>query len=43
MLNKKTLANRILVGAGVFILMIGMVLLNVYLPNYKSNPNSLKG
>ncbi|HIU91060.1 MAG TPA: phosphatidate cytidylyltransferase [Candidatus Fimimonas merdipullorum] len=42
MLNKKTLANRILVGAGVFILMIGMVLLNVYLPNYKSNPNSLK-
>lgn len=42
MLNKKTLANRIVVGAGVFVVLIGMVLLDVFLPNFKSNPNALK-
>lgn len=31
MLNKKSLANRVLVGAGVFLLMIAMILMDVYL------------
>ena len=33
-LNKKTLLNRIWVGIAVFIVIIGMILLNVYFPNY---------
>ena len=32
MLNKKNLANRILVGAGIFLLMLAMILADVYLP-----------
>lgn len=42
MLNKKSLANRVLVGIGIFLAMIGMVLLDIYLPNYQSNPNESK-
>lgn len=42
MLNKKSLINRVLIGACIFVIMIGMILLDVYLPNYKSNPNPLK-
>ncbi len=33
-LNKKSLLNRILVGIVIFIVMIGMVLLNIYFVNY---------
>ncbi len=33
-LNKKSLLNRVLVGAVIFIVMIGMVLLDIFLPNY---------
>ncbi len=42
MLNKKSFINRTLVGIGVFAVMIGMILLDIYLPNYKNNPNSTK-
>lgn len=34
MLNKKSLLNRTLVGVGIFAVMITMILLNVYFPNY---------
>ena len=40
MVSKKVLINRIWVGALIFIVMIGMILINVYFPNYSSNPNS---
>lgn len=40
MLNKKSLINRTLVGFGVFAVMIGMILLDIFLPNYQNNPNS---
>ena len=33
-LNKKSLLNRIWVGIAVFVVIIGMILLNVYFPNY---------
>ena len=36
-LNKKTLLNRVLVGIAIFIVMIGMILLNVFLPNYSNS------
>lgn len=39
MVSKKVLINRIWVGALIFIAMISMVLINVYFPNYSSNPN----
>lgn len=42
MLNKKSFINRTLVGIGVFAVMIGMILLDIYLPNYKNSPNSSK-
>ncbi|MCM1290026.1 MAG: phosphatidate cytidylyltransferase [Corallococcus sp.] len=34
MLNKKSLINRTLVGIGIFILMLGMIALDIFLPNY---------
>ena len=37
MINKKSLFNRIWVGAIIFIVMIGMVMLNIYFPNYANN------
>ena len=40
-LNKKSLLNRVLVGCVIFIVMIGMVLLNVYLPNYVSDKSAI--
>ncbi len=42
MLNKKSLINRTLVGIGVFAVMIGMVILDIFLPNYQNNPNDSK-
>ena len=36
-LNKKSLINRILVGIVIFIVMIGMILLNVFFVNKTSN------
>lgn len=35
--NKKSLRNRILIGMGIFVVMIGMILLNVFLPNYTNS------
>lgn len=37
MLNKKSLANRVVVGTCVFLLMIGMVLIDIYLPGYRES------
>ncbi len=34
MLNKKSLINRTLVGIGIFILMLGMIALDIFWPNY---------
>lgn len=34
MLNKKSLINRTLVGIGIFILMLGMIALDIFVPNY---------
>ena len=34
MINKKSLLNRVLVGIAIFVVMIGMILLNIYFPNY---------
>lgn len=42
MVSKKSLINRIWVGALIFIAMIGMILLNVYFPNYAHAPNKTK-
>lgn len=39
MLNKKSLINRIWVGALIFIGMIGIIVLNIYFPNY-SHPSN---
>lgn len=36
-LNKKSLLNRVWVGIAIFVVMIGMILLDVFLPNYASN------
>lgn len=36
-LNKKSLLNRVLVGIVIFIVMVGMILLNVFLPNYTND------
>ncbi len=33
-LNKKSLRNRVLVGMAIFVVMIGMILLNIYFVNY---------
>lgn len=35
MLNKKSLLNRVFVGIGIFVVMIGMILIDVLLPNYE--------
>lgn len=40
MVSKKVLINRIWVGALIFIAMIGMILLNVFFPNYSGSPNA---
>ena len=37
-LNKKSLLNRVLVGIAIFIVMIGMILLNVFFVNYTNSP-----
>lgn len=37
MIGKKVLINRIWVGALIFVVMIGMILLNIYFPNYASS------
>lgn len=42
MLNKKSLVNRVLVGAGVFALMIGMILVDIYLPGYRDSADVFK-
>ena len=39
MINRKSLFNRIWVGAIIFIVMIGMVMLNIYSPNYANDDN----
>lgn len=36
-LNKKSLLNRVSVGIAIFIVMVGMILLNIYLPNYAND------
>ena len=36
-LNKKSLLNRVLVGIAIFIVMAGMILLNIFLPNYTND------
>ena len=33
-MNKKALLNRVLVGIAIFVVIIGMILLNIYFPNY---------
>ncbi len=42
MLNKKSLVNRVLVGIGVFALMIGMILIDIYLPGYRKGSDVFK-
>lgn len=42
-LNKKSLLNRVLVGIVIFIIMIGMILLNVFLPNYTKDEGTWRG
>ncbi|MGN1040184.1 MAG: phosphatidate cytidylyltransferase [Candidatus Fimimonas sp.] len=42
MLNKKSLVNRVVVGAGVFVLMIGMILIDIYLPGYRDGTDVFK-
>ena len=39
-LNKKSLLNRIGVGIAIFVVIIGMILLNVYFPNYISETDT---
>ena len=34
MMNKKSLLNRVFVGIAIFVVIIGMILLNIYFPNY---------
>lgn len=36
-LNKKSLLNRVLVSIGIFIVMVGMILLNIFFPNYTND------
>ena len=40
-LNKKSLLNRVLVGIAIFIVMIGMILLDVFLPNYTNGDRNI--
>lgn len=40
MVSKKALINRIWVGALIFVVMLGMIALNVFFPNYANKPNS---
>ena len=40
-LNKKSLINRIWVGLLIFIVMVGMILLNIFLPNYSSGEKNM--
>lgn len=42
MINKKSLINRIWVGALIFIGMLGMIALDIFLPNYVYNHDSQK-
>ena len=40
MMNKKKLLNRVLVGLAIFVVIIGMILLNIYFPNYIDEPET---
>lgn len=40
MLNKKTLLNRTLVAIGIFAVMLGMILVDIYLPGYRQSSNA---
>ncbi|MCH5153456.1 MAG: phosphatidate cytidylyltransferase [Clostridiales bacterium] len=40
-LSKKSLLNRVLVGIAIFIVMLGMILLNVFLPNYTNSETDI--
>ena len=40
MINKKSLLNRVLVGIAIFVVIIGMLLLNIYFPNYIDEPET---
>lgn len=42
MINKKSLANRIVVGFGIFAVLIGMILIDVYLPSYRKSNDVFK-
>lgn len=39
-LNKKSLLNRVWIGLVIFIVMIGMILLNIFFPNYINQPDT---
>lgn len=45
MLNKKSMLNRILIGAAVLVVWVGMILLNIYLPFYANDdrPSYISG
>lgn len=40
MIEKKSLINRLWVGALIFLGMIGMIMLDIFLPNYAHNPDT---
>ena len=40
MMNKKAVLNRVLVGIAIFIVIIGMILINIYFPNYIAPPET---
>lgn len=40
MLNKKKLLNRILIGAAILVVILGMILLNVFLPYYSNDDSA---
>ena len=39
MINRKSLLNRVFVGIAIFVVIIGMILLNIYFPNYIDDSN----
>ena len=40
-MNKKALLNRVLVGIAIFVVIIGMILLNIYFPNYINDDSNI--
>ena len=40
-MNKKALLNRVLVGIAIFVVIIGMILLNIYFPNYINDETNI--